>query len=505
MDNTSQRKPKFQKISTSVTAATFTEAPAQSPFTTSGESITSVSKILDLDDLQPELMEIIFSNLCDDHYYQKDLLTCRAVNQRWKSIINGMMERACRQSYLSLQPTYQLERNSIIPSIGIFEHNRNNILDFARGACPKFIVSQGRRSPSNPFFSRSLRIRVNHPGYFRHQVSTAIYQEFATSGFISNFAHQLTYLTICDSVNGLFWRTINISVVDLLHTLSRTPNLKGFVLEDIEVIQSRPASRRRLDLPALPELTSLKIYHSEEVEPREEQDLFDGLPLSCWLLKAYSKQLTCIQVDNGVYDALTLETYPKLQELRFEKLDLMSLLPSEKLPLRRLIIKDVARVKDTPDPFMKLANFFHCFEDTLEHLELPSLSGFGDLQKHLNLALKKTPHRNGRVLFPKLKVFGFPYTNESKELALLKHYFLPKFMALETIEVMGSGMAPPVLSVSLCKGIRLIRKFLVNERCWEVSRKLKTVRLFPDFDYDYTIICVKDMKDDETRITDDDK
>ncbi|CAL8132474.1 unnamed protein product [Orchesella dallaii] len=489
MDTQSKKKRRSNRTST---AASYTKG------NTRVWMLVSSTK---LDDLQPELLEIIFSNLCEDYSYNscsKDLLTCRAVNQRWKSIIDGMMERTCRQNYLTVQPIYQLKRQlqyPIIPRIQTLQMHHTIGIDLSHSVCPKFIVSQGRRSPSNPFFSRSLAIIANNQPHYKcwTLTTTELCQEYATSGFISNFGHHLRYLTIT-RLSCCFWGKFSIRVVDLIHILSRTPNLKAFILGDVKVIQSRPPSRRRQALPSLPELTSLKIRQTGDRPEVTYRDLFDGLPFSSWLLSAYSKQLTCLEVPSGVHNALTLEAYPKLQELQFEKLDLMSLLPSEKLPLRRLIIKDVARVNDTPDPFMKLATFFHSFEDTLEHLELPSLSGFGDLQKHMNLALKKTPHRNRRVLFPKLKVFGFPYTNESKELALLKHYFLPKFMALETIEVISSGL-PLVANVS--NGGRLIRKFLVKERCWEVSRKLKTVRLFPDLVSDYTVICVKDLKDDD--------
>ncbi|CAL8120635.1 unnamed protein product [Orchesella dallaii] len=488
MDTQSKKKTRSNRTST---AASYTKGKTR---------VWMLVSSTKLDDLQPELLEIIFSNLRDDYSYSKDLLTSRAVNQRWKSIIDGMMERTCRQNYLSLQPIYQLKKQlmyPIIPRIQTLQMHHTIGIDLSHSVCPKFIVSQGRRSPSNPFFSRSLAIIANNPLHYKCWTSTMdLCQEYSMSGCISNFGQNLRYLTIT-RLPYCFWWRFSICVVDLIHILSRTPNLKGFVLEDIEVIQSRPASRRRQVLPALPELTSLKIRQTGDRPEVTYRDLFDGLPFSSWLLSTYSKQLTCLEVPIVVYNALTLEAYPKLQELQFEKLDLMSLLPSEKLPLRRLIIKDVARVNDTPDPFMKLATFFHSFEDTLEHLELPSLSGFGDLQKHINLALKKAPPRNGRVSFPKLKVFGFPYTNESKELVLLKHYLLPKFMALETIEVMGSGLPSPVLSGSLSKEDRLINKFLVKERCWEVSRKLRTVRLFPDFVSDYTVFCVTDLKDDD--------
>ncbi|CAL8132447.1 unnamed protein product [Orchesella dallaii] len=469
-------------------AASLSEAPVRVSFATSGESRTSVPVSKTLDDLQPELLEIIFANLCDDDdnddSYSKALMKCRAVNQRWKSIVEGMMVRACRPSYLSIQPTYQLEKHlqyPIIPSIVTLTHNQNNNVNFARGACPKFIVSQGRRSPSNPFPSRSLCIMANSQYHFSDWIATATYQGYPTSGFMSNFGHQLTYLTISRPSCCLWW-TPRICVIDLIHILRRTPNLNGFVMENIEVLQSKPASRRRQGLPPLPDLTSLKIRHCEEVDP-DDQELFDGIPFSSWLLKAYSKQLTCLEVENEIYNALTFETYPKLRELQFGKLNLMSMLPSDKLPLRRLIIKDVVNLQDTPNPFMKLATFFHNFENTLEHLELPYLTDFEDLENDMNLASmgsKKALSRNGPVLFSKLKVLGFSGRNDANKWELLKDYVFLKFKELETLEVVGSGLVFPIAYASETNLIVWMQKVHVADRCWEAHHKLKRIRCFPD-------------------------
>ncbi|CAL8132465.1 unnamed protein product [Orchesella dallaii] len=419
------------KKKTPISAAFVTEALAQArkSLTTSGESRTSFSKTLG--DLPNELMEIIFSNLCDGDSYPKDLMTCRAVNQRWKSIIDGMMERACHKSYLSLQPTYQLKRQLQYPIIPSILTLPSGGMDFGTGACPEFLVSKGRLNPSDRLPVPTLRL-------------VAITLPAISGGGAS------------------------ICVVDLISILSRTPNLKGFVLEEINVTKSRSTSTRQ-ELPPLPELTSLKIRQNKV----RREELFDGLPFTCWLLKAYSKQLTCLEVESRVYKALTFDTYPKLQELQFGRLNLTSLLPSDRLPIRRLIIKDVVRVQDTPGPFMKLATFFHSFEDTLEHLELPSLIGFEDSGEHLKVVPKKAIPRKGPGIFPKLKVFGFSIFT-----ALHKDYFLPKFSELETMEVMDSGLELPTAAEYKRHVVDCVRR--VTDPWWQVSPKLKRVRVFPD-------------------------
>jgi len=402
-----------------------------------------------------------------------------------------MLQRGIRHQFCSVLSSYHLEKpsqNPVVPKLVVFQ--KNGSFDLTKTFCPQYIVNKGRRQRTNPFPSKSLCI-ARTPYIDPKFGSETIYVRKSLVGFMSNFGHHLTVLSIGRGrPYECFCRDLlTLRETDLVFILSRTPNLKALQL--YRVMMNRAPKKQ--ELPLLNKLTSLKTLQSGGV-------VYGGIPLTVWLLQAYSKQLYCLQVDRKYQTAMSLEDYPKLQELRVSVLILPYLLPSDALPLRHLVIfrtdKKSGFDKDLEDTvsFAVATKFIENFAATLEHLKVP-LSSFSSKRDKLELDSRNRASSRPApsVVFPELKTFGVEYSVEAEDKDLLKQYFLPKFPTLQILDLCTATEGTPHLRLEDVEEKRMATEFLTQSVPWEKCGKLSRIQVYANTDRPL-ILLVKDLK-----------
>jgi len=408
-------------------------------------------------------MEVIFSNLRDN----QSLLECRSVNHRWKYIVDGMLQRGIGQNSCTLLPNGQLENVAQLPVIPkLFTYQNIGSTDLTKTFCPQYIVKQGRRQASNPFPSKSLHLKSSP---VKGPTSDGIYENKSLIGFMSNFGHHLTVLWIGQPIG--YWDSLNFRETDFVFILSRTPNLKALKLIGVRVESNQSARKQKL--PLLQHLTSLKILNSRGTS---EKLLFGGHSLTAWLLQTYSKQLTCLQVDSDFRIPMRFENYPKLSELSVSVLSVAYLLPSDAIPLRRLVIANKAYVGESV-PFVVLTDFMEKFSSTLEYMELPLRNSRGYLDK---LQMDSRNRVSGKpapfVQFPRLKTFGIECYAHAEDWHLAKQNFFPKFPVLEVLNFgLHSG---PLSALSEDRLKLMVTQFLTKQAFWKNCKQLSRINVF---------------------------
>jgi len=425
-------------------------------------------------------LEIVFSKLLPgNNGNASDLLKMRAVTHRWKEIVDGMLELQSRAAYLTLQPSSLGSRTtpSVTPTI-FFTLQEDQDCQLIVAHCPKYIFSREPSQASNPFPSKSICIKGKESFPFRN-TQELLYQECLAKRFLSDYCHNLKFLSL---------QSFQFKDTDFICILSRVPNLVGLKTSDLTIKPSQSAGNiTHLPLPKLPHLVSLQIglVISDDAGPETIQ------AMTRWLLNAYSKQLTSLafSYSTSFNDSLKLKDYPMLNELKIEGANLQSLLPTENLPLIRLIITHITWEGGYCQPsFADLTSLIEKFSNTLEYLHLD----FDMNQLRDEMEPKKvTKSRGGSgsaVVFPKMKVFGFRY-REHMAILKLREYFLPKFPALKTLQLfrlnfIGEETEPPRNAAEEeLRAFRQRERFLSQQqRLWDVCKNcghLKCVQVFP--------------------------
>jgi len=129
-----------------------------------------------------------------------------------------MLERGSRQNSCSVLPSCA-SQYPVIPKLVTFQ--RVGSFDLKKTFFPKYILNQGIRQAVDPFPSKSLRsdrTLFESPTFG----SGSIYEGRSLIGFMSNFGHHLTVLSIeVGHSNYLDW--LFLREADFVYTLTRTP------------------------------------------------------------------------------------------------------------------------------------------------------------------------------------------------------------------------------------------------------------------------------------------
>jgi len=191
-----------------------------------------------------------------------------------------------------------------------------------------------------------------------------------------------------------------------------------------------------------------------------------------------SRTLTQLQIDD--YEnklRLSLENFPSLKSLKLVRLRENIFSTSECLPLEHLSINEVFAPHITFEAF---TGFLKKFAPTLVHLEIKNCS--------LNF-LDTTSFDFGRKVtetFPKLKFFSWDYPFDQETMHALTLYFLPRFPALEKLELtefqfpagmyyFGKGLDN---NDSFREVFNKIADFLDSENYFGICLKLQSVHVF---------------------------
>jgi len=445
------------------------------------------------------VLDRIFDNLVDcrgDAFstIAHSILGCRRVNPDWKSAAEKVMGAA---TVSALEPELRGRSDqdqdrvytihSLIPTL--YTGSKYTLVENIW--CPNFL----KKVASNPFPLKALQISgVEGNGTF----STTEYSRMPLLKLLTGWdiGHNLTSFILCNQFR------ISPYVLKLL--LQQMPNLKvldiqgGFLSLDDDDVNWEV---NQFKLPPLNQLQVLKVVDNKFLLESDKDDDEDSSPGgSTWILNSYlgSPTLTHLEFGEIVNNlCLSLENFPCLKSLEWwgEKEDTFS--NFESLPLEQLSINNGVRTS-----FEVFADFLNKFSSTLVHLELLGVP-MKDLESNgFNFGKKIACN------FPNLKFFSWDYPLNQQAMQALAFYFLPRFPALEKLELTEFSMQyGNNLESEQNHGVphhqrdeQEIMGFLERENYWGVCKNLKSIHVFPRFQPEHAIYVAYRIQEVEAKV-----
>jgi len=427
-----------------------------------------------------QLLKMVFSNL---EGYKEDtssptthpILACRQVNKYWKYVAEKQLESATISALeIELRGRSKSEQNrvetiaSLIPTL--YTAPKSSQIDFAllkKIWCHNFL----KEMDSNPFPFKSLQIvGVDRDWIF----PTSHFSKMPVLKLLTGWdlGHNITSFILCKGFQISPW------VLQLL--LEKMPSLKVLQIVDGYVIVDNgdvDLEENQFKLPPLNQLTVLTFFQNNVlVGPH---GLFHSHGATTWVLNSYvgSQTLKQLEIDDISKLCLSLKNFPSLKCLKLWCLNDEIFPTSETLQLEQLSINHVHAYSNIS--FEGFTDFLEKFSSTLAHLEINSVPIYHLNTEGFNFGKRVTS------TFPNLKFFSWDYPRGQEAMRALAFYFLPRFPALEKLELTqflfrteegnsGENDDAPLSQ----KVINEITAFWKRENYWGICKNLKSIHVF---------------------------
>jgi len=402
------------------------------------------------------------------------ILACRQVNKYWKCVVEKLMEPATISALeMEFRGRSKSEQNrvkaikSLIPTL--YQSDKSIYVSYLPREniwWPNYLKE------TNPFPFNSLAIVGSDDGTRTNPSSG--FTEMSVLKLMTgwDFGLNLTSFMLCD---------FHISLYILKLLLQQMPNLKVVHILNGHVVLDDGDLHLRKNKFKLPPLDQLKVLKCRNNRVLNQPGEFSRPVVSSWVVNSYagSKTLTHLEFeDDDEKLRLSLDNFPSLKSLKLRRLTYNILSTSQSLPLEQLSINDVDGTT-----FEEFTDFLEKFSPTLVHLEIDGVPIYLVNPERFDFGKKITCN------LPNLKFFCWDYPTNREAMQALALYFLPRFPALEKLELVGFRFSTEKGHGWKREGDdnddplpqgdeKEITDFLERQNYWGLCKKLESIHIF---------------------------